>query len=102
LESFFDKVFAVVKQIPWGKVATYGQIALAVGCPGASRAVGSTLRKNPDPGMFPCHRVVNSKGELAAGFAFGGTDMQKKLLEDEGVVVSESGTVNLEKYVHKF
>jgi len=102
MESFFDKVFATVKEIPWGKVATYGQIAMVVGHPGASRAVGSTLRKNPNPGMYPCHRVVNSKGALAAGFAFGGTDMQKKLLEDEGVSVSSAGTVDLRKYSHKF
>lgn len=62
-----------------------------------SRAVGNALHKNPDPDNIPCYRVVNSKGELAEAFAFGGENVQKKLLEAEGVEVVD-GKVDLERY----
>ena len=62
-----------------------------------SRAVGNALHKNPTPGIIPCHRVVDSKGNLAGAFAFGGLDVQAKLLKDEGVEVID-GRVDLSKY----
>ena len=62
-----------------------------------SRAVGNALHKNPDPEHIPCYRVVNSKGELAGAFAFGGENVQKKLLEADGIEVV-NGKVNLKKY----
>ena len=62
-----------------------------------SRAVGNALHKNPDPEHIPCYRVVNSKGELAGAFAFGGENAQKKLLEADGVEVV-NGKVDLKKY----
>ena len=67
------------------------------GNPRMSRAVGNALHKNPDPEHIPCFRVVNSKGELAGAFAFGGGNVQKELLEADGVEVID-GKVNLEKY----
>ncbi len=86
--AFADRVFAVVKQIPRGKVATYGQIARIIGAPRAARYVGYALRANPspgtEPGSIPCHRVVFKDGSLAPGFAFGGPDEQRARLAAEG------------------
>lgn len=97
--SFYDRVYEVVKKIPEGKVATYGQIAAALGSPKASRAVGYALHFNPSPGIIPCHRVVNRCGRLAPAFAFGGIDVQKSLLGAEGVEVEGDYTVDLDKYL---
>lgn len=97
--SFYDKVYEVVKRIPVGKVATYGQIAAVLGSPRASRAVGYALHSNPAPGVIPCHRVVNRFGRTAPAFAFGGEDVQEKLLEAEGVEVRGDHTVDLDKYL---
>ncbi len=94
----FESVYNVVKQIPEGKVTTYGKIAALIGKPRASRQVGWALHVNPAPGVIPCHRVVNRFGELAQGFAFGGREVQRKLLENEGVVVDENFCVNLDKF----
>ena len=97
--SFYDKVYEWVCKIPEGKVATYGQIALLCQSPRASRAVGYALHFNPKPGIIPCHRVVNRFGRLAPSFAFGGQDIQRRLLEREGVEVNADYTVDLEKYI---
>ena len=97
--SFYARVYEVVKKIPEGKVATYGQIAAALGSPKASRAVGYALHFNPSPGIIPCHRVVNRCGRLAPAFAFGGIDVQKRLLGAEGVEVDGDYTVDLDKYL---
>lgn len=97
-KNFFHRVYEYLKEIPLGKVVTYGQIAYALGMPRASRAVGYALHVNPQPGVIPCHRVVNRFGALAPAFAFGGIDIQKQLLLAEGVEVREDNTVDLEKY----
>ena len=97
--NFFEKVYEAVKKIPKGKVATYGQIAHAVGAPSAARQVGWALHVNPEPGIIPCHRVVNRFGRLAPAFAFGGEEAQAHLLRAEGVEVSENYTVDLTKYL---
>ena len=89
-ESFKSKVYAVVRQIPSGKVATYGQIARLAGSPGAARAVGNILHVNPDPQRTPCFRVVNSQGKLSGAFAFGGPMVQRDLLRQDGVEVINS------------
>ncbi len=91
------RIYEAVKKIPLGKVATYGQVALLAGDKKMARAVGNALHKNPEPGVIPCHRVVNSKGELAGEFAFGGPGRQAELLEAEGVSVVD-GKVNLKDY----
>ncbi|WP_300767000.1 MGMT family protein [uncultured Bifidobacterium sp.] len=85
-ESFADSVFRVVRHIPSGRVATYGQVAELAGRPRAARAVGRVLHGNPEPGVIPCHRVVFHDGSLAPGFAFGGAERQYALLSAEGVV----------------
>ncbi|MCI5891751.1 MAG: MGMT family protein, partial [Lachnospira sp.] len=84
-------------KIPRGCVATYGQIAELAGDRKMARAVGNALHKNPDPENIPCYRVVNSKGELAGEFAFGGAGKQAKLLEADGIEVI-NGKVDLKKY----
>lgn len=93
-----EKVYAILKSVPRGKVTTYGQIALRLGNKNLSRAVGNILHNNPDPGNYPCHRVVNSKGRVAPHFAFGGGEAQRLLLEQEGIVFGADGSVDLEKY----
>ncbi len=96
--NFAQKVYEYLKTVPKGKVVTYGQIAFAIGSPRASRQVGNALHRNPTPIIVPCHRVVNREGRLAPAFAFGGIDMQKSLLESEGVEV-KNGYVDLKKYL---
>jgi methylated-DNA-[protein]-cysteine S-methyltransferase len=83
--NFNQKVWALCARIPAGRVATYGQIAKALGSPGAARAVGNALNKNPYAPAVPCHRVVGSTGSLT-GFA-GGLAMKERLLEGEGVAL---------------
>ena len=94
----FERIYEVVKTIPRGKVATYGQVAMLAGNPRWSRVVGYALHVNPQPGVIPCHRVVNRFGETSKAFAFGGDDMQRKLLEEEGIVFGKDGKVDLSKY----
>lgn len=96
--STFERIYEVVRSIPEGKVMTYGQVALLAGNPRWARVVGYALHVNPQPGVIPCHRVVNREGRVAPGFAFGGTDAQRKLLEGEGVSFLENGLVDMEKH----
>lgn len=98
----FERIYANVKRIPRGKVATYGMIAAMSGNPRLARVVGYALHVNPEPGVIPCHRVVNRDGKTSSAFAFGGEDMQRKLLEEEGVVFKEDGTVDLDVYLMDF
>ena len=93
----FELIYDVVKQIPKGKVATYGQFASLAGNKRWSRVVGYALHSNPDPETIPCHRVVNRLGEVSKAFAFGGENRQITLLQNEGVGFVE-GRVDLEKY----
>lgn len=85
-QSFSQSVYELVKRIPAGKVATYGQVASLTGRPRNARMVGFALHANPEPGQIPCHRVVFKDGSLAPGFAFGGPERQRALLESEGVL----------------
>lgn len=94
----FEKIYEVVKNIPKGKVATYGQVALLAGNPRWARVVGYALHVNPEPGIIPCHRVVNREGKTAPGFAFGGEGVQRQLLESEGIIFETDGRIDLEKY----
>ena len=96
-DSPTKRIYEAVKTIPRGRVATYADVAEMAGDRKMARAVGNALHKNPDPSTIPCHRVVNSKGELAGEYAFGGAWKQAQILESEGVEVIE-GKVNLEKY----
>ncbi len=81
---FEELVYELVRQIPRGKVTTYGEIARALGDVRAARAVGEALNKNPNPSTTPCHRVVMSDGSLG-GYAFGGPEEKRRKLLEEGV-----------------
>jgi len=82
VKGFYGKVLQKVRAIPYGKTRTYGEIAAALGNPGAARAVGGANRSNPIPIIIPCHRVVAANG--LGGYS-GGPDIKAKLLEHEGV-----------------
>lgn len=94
----FEKIYEVVKSIPKGKVATYGQVAFLAGNRRWARVVGYALHINPDPSTIPCHRVVNREGKVAPSFAFGGSGVQRQLLESEGIVFETNGRIDLDKY----
>ena len=96
-----ERIFAFLKTIPEGKVATYGQIAEFLGNKRLARLVGNVLHNNPDPNQFPCHRVVNGKGEVATNFAFGGAAAQRKLLEKEGIAFDSNGRIDLNRHKMK-
>ena len=100
-DSATKRIYEATKRIPKGCVATYGQVATMAGNERMSRAVGNALHKNPTPGIVPCHRVVDARGRLAGGFAFGGMEAQAALLADEGVEVKD-GKVDLGKYGMRF
>lgn len=93
--DFSDKVFEQVRRIPRGKVSTYGQIARLIGSPRSARYVGWALRGNSEPVKVPCHRVVFKDGRLAEGYAFGGEETQRALLEDEGVTFVDECHVDM-------
>lgn len=95
--TVFERIYEVVAQIPKGKVATYGQVALLAGNPRWSRVVGYALHANPDPEKIPCHRVVDRFGSVSKAFAFGGENRQIYLLEGEGVKLKD-GFVDLSVY----
>lgn len=95
MNNYFRRVYEIVALIPEGKVATYGQIAALLGNPRHGRIVGWAMRMTPDYLNLPSHRVINKKGELAPEYAFGGKEMQRALLEVEGITFKRDGTVNL-------
>ncbi len=93
--NFFDKVYAVVHRIPYGRVTTYGAIAAYLGSKGSSRMVGWAMNHShkANPGI-PAHRVVNRQGVLTGKHHFGSPVMMQQLLENEGVIVEEDQVVH--------
>ena len=96
--NVFEKVYEAVKLIPEGSVATYGQVARAVGNSRLSRVVGYALHVNPYPGEIPCHRVVKQDGEVSEAFAFGGANRQVELLQAEGVGFLDDTHVDMARF----
>lgn len=96
--SFYKKVYEIVMQIPCGKVLSYGDVARLAGSPHASRQVGWALHCNPRPGVIPCHRVVFRDGSVSSGFAFGGPEVQRAMLQAEGVTFNENNKIDMQKY----
>src|SRR5579872_7073264 len=94
-QNSFDRIYEVVKKIPEGKVMTYKQVSMLANV-ATPRVVGFALHINKDPKNIPCHRVVFSNGTLTPGYAFGGEGEQRKKLEEEGVVFTKKGFVNLQ------
>jgi methylated-DNA-[protein]-cysteine S-methyltransferase len=88
-------VYDVLMHVPTGKVTTYGDIANVLGQPGASRAIGRILNKNPNPIKVPCHRVVMSDGTIG-GYAFGKT-RKRELLENEGIYFDGDNVLDFKK-----
>lgn len=98
--KIFDLVYEKVKQIPLGKVTTYGEIANSLGISNP-RVVGYALHSNKQFMIVPCHRVVTKDGSLSKAFAFGGQDIQRQLLETEGVMFVDD-KVDMEKCFYRF
>ena len=96
--NFYERVALVCGQIPAGRVATYGQVALLCGKPKNSRQVGYALGRKLSGREIPAHRMVNCQGYLSGAAAFERPDTQKKLLQSEGVRVSRENRVDLGKY----
>ncbi len=96
-QSAFEKIYEVVRQIPYGQVATYGQVAALAGNNRWARVVGYALHANPDPDHIPCYRVVNKEGRVSDAFAFGGGNRQVELLQAEGVAFVD-GHVDMERH----
>jgi len=96
-QSAFEKIYEAVKQIPYGQVATYGQIAAIAGNQRWARVVGYALHANPNPDEIPCYRVVNKEGRVSDAFAFGGGNRQVALLKAEGVEFID-GHVDMKRY----
>ncbi len=96
--SSYDGIYAVVAEIPTGKVATYGQIARLIGRPHNARQVGYALAATPEDLEIPWHRVVNAQGEISARVHPGPDELQRVLLEDEGVVFDGRGRISLTRF----
>lgn len=95
----FEKVYAVVSQIPKGKVLTYKKVAEKAGIKNP-RVVGFALNKNKNPNIVPCHRVVGITGKLT-GYAFGGVKRKKEILQKEGIRFLANDIVDLKNYLFK-
>ena len=97
MTDFALTVYDVLRPVPEGRALSYGRLAELAGKPGAARAVGNILHRNPWPKDVPCYKVVHSDGSLAPAFAFGGINRQKELLEEEGIEVINY-RVDMNKY----
>jgi methylated-DNA-protein-cysteine methyltransferase related protein len=95
--NFYQKVYAIVEQIPVGKVTTYGAIAETLGMKGSSRQVGQALNSIPKDMEVPAQRVINRIGALSGAHHFGGYEVMRRLLRKEGVTFKEE-LVNIEKH----
>lgn len=97
-DNFFERVYEVARQIPYGKVTSYGAIAKVLGAARSSRMVGWAMNASHNLEDVPAHRVVNRNGLLTGKHHFDGTNLMQQLLENEGVVVKENQIVDLEKH----
>lgn len=97
-ENFFDRVYAVARQIPFGRVTSYGAIAKAIGAARSARMVGYAMNASHAMEDVPAHRVVNRKGLLTGKFHFEGTNLMQQLLESEGIEVVDNQIINFEKH----
>jgi len=96
-EGFFQRVYEVVKTIPYGRVTSYGAIAEYLGSKGSARMVGWAMNSTKNfPENLPAHRVVNRNGLLTGKRHFGGSELMQQLLESEGLVIENDRIVNFE------
>lgn len=96
MTDFTRRIYEVVRAIPYGRVMSYGHVAALAGNPSGARGVGFALHRNPEPGVIPCHRVVFRDGRICTGYAFGGPEVQRRLLEEEGVTFLPDGRVDMQ------
>lgn len=97
-DSFFERVYEVVRQIPFGKVTSYGAIAKAIGSPQSSRMVGYAMNASHSVENVPAHRVVNRNGVLTGKHHFDGTNLMQQLLEAEGIKISNDKIINFKEH----
>ncbi|MCD4761461.1 MGMT family protein [bacterium] len=98
--DFAQAVYSALKKVPQGRVTSYSALAKAIGRPGAARAIGNALNKNPFAPQVPCHRVVKSNGEVG-GFAHG-TKKKIKLLKSEGIKIKNNKIIDFNLVLYKF
>ena len=96
--NFFERVYTIARQIPYGKVTSYGAIARALGTGRSARMVGWAMNASHNREDIPAHRVVNRKGLLTGKHHFEGTNLMQQLLESEGVEVIDNQIVNFDKH----
>ena len=97
-DNFFNRVYAIVRQIPEGRITSYGAIAKALGAVRSARMVGWAMNASHGREDVPAHRVVNRKGLLSGKHHFDGTNLMQQLLENEGIEVVDNQIVNFDKY----
>ncbi|MFV8368595.1 MGMT family protein [Flavobacterium sp. LB2R40] len=97
-DNFFERVYAVVRQIPYGKVTSYGAIAKALGTARSARMVGWAMNASHSLEDVPAHRVVNRKGLLTGKLHFDGTNLMQQLLENEGLIIIDNQIMDFEKH----
>ncbi len=96
-DNFFERVYVVARQIPYGKVTSYGAIAKVLGTARSARMVGWAMNAAHNLEDIPAHRVVNRKGLLTGKHHFDGTNLMQQLLENEGIVVIDNQIQDFEK-----
>ena len=97
-QSFFEKVYDVARQIPYGRVTSYGAIAKYLGTARSARMVGWAMNGSIKNADIPAHRVVNRKGLLSGKHHFGGTHLMQQLLENEGIEIVDDQVVDFQKH----
>ncbi|SFJ57250.1 MGMT family protein [Myroides guanonis] len=97
-DNFFERVYQVVKEIPYGRITTYGAIAKVLGSPQSARMVGWALNASHGNSDIPAHRVVNRSGLLTGKHHFQGKNLMQQLLENEGVVIVDNKIVDMQRY----
>lgn len=97
-DNFFERVYVIVRQIPYGKVTSYGAIAKALGTARSARMVGWAMNASHYLEDVPAHRVVNRKGLLTGKLHFDGTSLMQQLLENEGIEVRDNQIIDFESH----
>jgi methylated-DNA-protein-cysteine methyltransferase-like protein len=97
-DNFFERVYGIVRQIPYGKVTSYGAIAKALGTARSARMVGWAMNASHHLEGVPAHRVVNRKGLLTGKLHFDGTNLMQQLLESEGIKVRNNQIIDFETH----
>jgi methylated-DNA-protein-cysteine methyltransferase-like protein len=97
-DNFFERVYEVAREIPYGKVTSYGAIAKVLGAARSARMVGWAMNASHNLEDVPAHRVVNRNGLLTGKHHFDGTNLMQQLLESEGIVVKDNQIVDFQKH----